>query len=355
MSNRTTTPGRPAGDTTLPGGQTKASRCQVGGRTALLAVLLPLLLFSCRPADRPLNVAGQHGLAYLPLAIMQTEGLLDTELAGRGLPPAQWQQLGNATAIREAMLAGRLDIGFMGLPPFLIGADKGTGWKLFSGLSEAPLGLVSLRPGYTNIADLTPADRIALPQPGSIQHLLLAMAADRQLGDAARFDDRLVSMGHPEGLSALLSGRDIAAHFTAPPYLQTELEQPGARLILSGEEAFSGRFTFIAGAAAPDWPANSRQQEAARAFSAALHTAIEMASSLQAALRQTAPDNYSFQLLKRLATFYKLPPETLTQQLLDPQLRYSSEIRGLEEFAAFMYKQGQIKITNLKPLRAESW
>jgi ABC-type nitrate/sulfonate/bicarbonate transport system substrate-binding protein len=65
----------------------------------------------------------------------------------------EWVQLGNATAIREAMLARELDFGFMGIPPFLIGLDKGTNWQLIHGLSECPLGLVSFDPNVKSLED----------------------------------------------------------------------------------------------------------------------------------------------------------------------------------------------------------
>ncbi len=54
-------------------------------------------------------------------------------------------------------------------------------------------------------ADFSPDDRIALPQPGSIQHILLSMAAEKQLGKHDVFDNQLVTMKHPDGMTALES------------------------------------------------------------------------------------------------------------------------------------------------------
>ena len=53
-------------------------------------------------------------------------------------------------------------------------------WKLIAGLSVCPVGLVAGK-SIPDFAALTEQHRIALPQPGSIQHILLSMAAEREL------------------------------------------------------------------------------------------------------------------------------------------------------------------------------
>ncbi len=332
----------------------------------LLSLLLAFLLTGCpgeesRPdssesadsdsgASLELRIAEQHGLAYLPLAIMQITGLLDEELAEVGAGKAEWVRTGNATMIREAMLSGRLDIGFMGIPPFLIGVDQQTGWRLISGLSETPLGLVTTRQGYRELGDIGPRDRIALPQPGSIQHILLAMAADRRFGEPKRFDDQLVSMGHPEGLTALLAGRDVAAHFTSPPYLFQALDHPEATLLLSGEEAFGGRFTFIVGVTAPGWEEAPGNGKVLEAFFRALERALEAALSVQE--RITEDEGSSSELIRELSVFYDLEESTLRRQLSYPGMVYTREIYGVETFIERMDRYGYIDAVSLPEYRS---
>ncbi len=315
----------------------------------ITSLILALLLLGCSGQESSreggskesstLRIAEQHGLAYLPLAVMQITGLLEEELAEHASAEAEWIRTGNATMIREAMLSGRLDIGFMGIPPFLIGLDRGTDWRLITGLSDAPLGLITTEPDYSSLQDIEPADRIALPQPGSIQHILLAMAAEREFGDPRRFDDQLVSMGHPEGLSALLSGRDVTAHFTSPPYLFRALDHPEGRLLLDGEEAFGGRFTFIVGVVAPDWAEDPENELLLEAFLRALEEGIARSRSLQESLAEgeEAPE-----LLSELSEFYELEETALRRQLSYPGMVYSREIRGLEEFIDRMDRYGYV-------------
>lgn len=272
--------------------------------------------------QKTLVVAEQYGLAYAPLQIVRAQGLLEAELPEYKV---EWRRLGNTAAIREAMLAGRLDAGFMGIPPFLIGYDRGMEWRIFTGLSEAPLGLVSGRQGLRSLSDFGVEDRIALPQPGSIQHILLSMACERQLGEARALDDRLVTMNHPDGMNALLSGRGINAHFTSPPYLMEELAAKGTHLVVSGREAMGGDFTFIVGVAT-----NSLLQESPEAIGA-LRRALAQATYLLEHERE--------QVLGLLSSEYGLEQEILSGYLDWEGMEYSQQVAGVERFIDFMRAQ----------------
>ncbi|MCF7913542.1 MAG: ABC transporter substrate-binding protein [Spirochaetaceae bacterium] len=276
--------------------------------------------------QKTLVVAEQYGLAYAPLQIMRAQGLLEAELPEYEV---EWRRLGNTAAIREAMLAGRLDAGFMGIPPFLIGYDRGMEWRIFTGLSEAPLGLVSGEEGLRSLADFEPDDRIALPQPGSIQHILLSMACERELGQARALDDRLVTMNHPDGMNALLSGRGVSAHFTSPPYLMEELAAKGTHLVVSGREAMGGDFTFIVGVAT-----NSLLQESPEAIGA-LRRALAQAVYLL--------ENEREQVLELLSSEYGLEQETLSGYLDWEGMKYSQQVAGVERFIEFMRAQDYLE------------
>jgi len=299
-------------------------------RPILPLLLAIFLLSSCTSEANTLRVAEQHGLAYIPLALIQTENLMTN---------IEWVRVSNATAIREAMAAGRLDVGFMGIPPFLLGQYRDAGWRLVTGLSQAPLGLVTNRPDIESLGDIGPEDRIALPQPGSIQHILLSMAAERTLGNPQIFDNQLVSLSHPDGFVALSTGREIVAHFTTPPFLASALELPNARQILSGTEAFGGPFTFLVGAAAEGWGIEGPSKELLDDFLLALEKAMVIGNRLQGPVL----DEENSQVLARLAQYYDFDPQTLHHQLQDPNLRFTSEVQGLEEFGQAMDRFGYLE------------
>lgn len=270
-------------------------------------------------------IAEQYGLAYAPVQVMKELKLLEKNLPGI---KTEWKQLSNTAAIREAMLAGRVDVGFIAIPPFLIGWDKGMPWKIASGLSESPVGLVTWKKEIHSLKDILKNHRIAAPQPGSVQHILLAMACEREFGDAKKFDNQLVTLAHPDGMNALLAQREITAHFTAPPYLMKELEQPGMKQVLSGTEAFGGEFTFIVGVTTEEF--HDQKSRVYQTYLKSLHQAMEYVRKNS---KQTAA---------LLSDEYRIPEAELLKYLKAPGTDYRPEIKGINQFAAFMKRNGYI-------------
>src|SRR6056297_1368370 len=97
-----------------------------------------------------IKIALQYGLAYAPLHIMKEKGLLEKEIENLNV---SWVLLPNTTAIREAMLNDDLDIGFVGIPPFLIGVNNNMDWKIIKGISISPLALLTNEKRIKTIED----------------------------------------------------------------------------------------------------------------------------------------------------------------------------------------------------------
>lgn len=277
------------------------------------------------PAENKIAIAEQYGLAYAPLQIIRAQQILEQKLPGVEI---EWLQLGNTAEIREAMLAGKLDAGFMAIPPFLIGWDKGMEWRIASGLSSSPVGLVTNKEDIRSLKDFTSTDRIVVPQPGSVQHILLAMASRRELGDSKKLDNLLVTMKHPDGMNALLSNKDITAHFTAMPYLYEELQNQGMRNILSGEEAMGREFTFIVGVTTKEF--HDANPKGYKAFVESLQEAVEFIL------------NNPEQTAEILAEEYKLSKEEVLNYLTFEDTEYSTTVKGIHEFAEFMTETGYL-------------
>lgn len=296
----------------------------------LITVLLVSLVgagctSTAKPAEATINIAEQYGLAYAPLQIVKEFKLIEKNLPG---VKVNWKQLGNTAAIREAMLANEIDAGFMAIPPFLIGWDKGMDWKIACGLSSSPVALVTNKKEIKSIKDFGVKDRIALPQPGSVQHILLSMACERELGDSKKLDNLLVTMAHPDGMNALLSNQDITAHFTTPPYLLKELDTPGMHEILNGKQALGEEFTFIAGVTTKKFHDNSpREYEA-------LMKAIAQAIEFMGRNRE--------ETLEILGKQYEMSIEEVGRNLDMEGTEYSTSIKGVDAFAEFMERNGYI-------------
>lgn len=297
----------------------------------LIVLSLILILFaSCsnNSVGKSVTIAEQYGLAYAPLGIVKEKRIIEKQLPG---VKVNWVRLENTAAIREAVLGDKVDIGFMGIPPFLIGWDKGMEWKIFTGLSKAQIGLVTWRKDINNLADFKSSDRIALPQPGSIQHILLSMAAEKQLGQSDIFDNQLVTLKHPDGMNALLAKRDITAHFTSPPYIMMELDNPDMKLVLDGREAMGGDFTFIAGMVTDKF--SDKYPD--------ILSVVRNAVAEAGKLIEDKPE----EALAILNKDYSIPDETLLSYLTGEELIYSGMVEGLPEFIEFMKAEGYINRT----------
>jgi len=210
-------------------------------------------------------------------------------------------------------------------------------WKIASALSSSPVGLVTNSENIKSIKDFTEKDRIAVPQPGSVQHILLSMAAEKEFGDSHKLDNKLVTMAHPDGMNALLSKKDVTAHFTSPPYLFEELENKAMKEILTGEEALGSEFTFIAGVTTKKFHDNN--PEIYSAFVKALHESMDFIT------------NNPKEASKILAPIYKLSEEKTLKYLTAPGTEYSKEVKGILQFAEFMKKNNYInKIPNFNDI-----
>lgn len=293
----------------------------------LLLNYLLIVLSGCGKSKETdsLIIAEQYGLAYAPLQIMKEKGILEELLPETKI---EWVTLPNTTAIREAMLSDKLDIGFVGIPPFLIALDNGMDWKIICGLSKNPSGLVTYDENIKGLSDFTEADKIALPQPGSIQHILLAMACEREFKNAKELDHLLVTMNHPDAFLSLKNKSTIKAHFTSPPYLFDELKDEGNHLVLSGKEAFGGDFTFIVGVCREKLYSNVNQYEA-------LTKGLEKAMNFMIDEKEETNNI--------LSKNYNIDKNIIGEYLNEEGMEYTNKVEGVEKFVSFMYENDFLK------------
>lgn len=298
-----------------------------------ISLFLTVICFAClngcssstKAKDSTFTIAEQFGIAYAPLNIMKELGFLEKKLPGVSI---EWKQFGGPTAIREGMLNGEIDFGFMGISPVLIGIDNGMEWKYATGISSNQVGIVTDRPDLTSLADFTPEDKIAILSPGCTQHVLLCMLAQQELSDARCLDSQTVSMTHPDAANALIADTEIAAHVATPPYLQEELAQ-GMHIIADGEDIMGEPFTFISGVAMTDFYENHRDWY--NAFIEALEESIDYIN--------TQPD----EALALLAPVYGISEEALAQQIGYHGTIYSTSLTGIEKMSQAMAEMGFIK------------
>ncbi len=289
----------------------------------LIPLLSALLLWGCQKQKPPsIGIAEQYGIAYAPLNIMKEKGILEKKLPGVAI---NWQKFGGPTAIRESMMNGEVDFGFMGIAPVLIGIDNGMQWKYATGISSNQVAIVTRRPDVKTLADLTEDDRIAILSPGCTQHVLLCMLAEQQLGDPMALDGQLVSMTHPDALQALLSGTEITAHVATPPYIQQEVLS-GMSVMITGEEIMGRPFTFISGVAMTDFYEEHR--DLYDSFIEALDESIAYIN-----------ENME-ECVRILAPVYGISEDELMEQMTYNGTIYSNRLEGIPELSAAMQSMG---------------
>lgn len=191
-------------------------------------------------SDAPSNVtiAYQPGIGYANLIVMKEQGTLEKEFPKTHF---DWKVLSSGSAIRDGIIAGQIQIGAGGIAPFLIGWDKGVGYRLIGSLNEMNLQLVTRDPKVHSLKDITPNMKIGLPAPDSIQAIALEKGAQMQLGNAHALDSAMVAIAHPLGLQALSTGQ-LALHLSAPPF-QFEEVKNGGHVVFKSYDAF-GTSTF---------------------------------------------------------------------------------------------------------------
>jgi NitT/TauT family transport system substrate-binding protein len=289
---------------------------------ALTVVALPAGV-SAAPLQE-IKIAGQFGLVYAPLMVAEKLDIF----AKYGLKPV-WKEYGSGAAVREALISGDAEVGFMGIPPFLIGWDKGTPWKAAVGFVVVPVGLVTNDPSIKSLKDFKPGDKIAVPSPGSVQHILLSMAADKELGSATALDKYLMAMPHPDAAAALISKKGLTAHFTTPPYLFEELNQPGFHLVTDDIKSFGRPFSFNVGVVTKEYHDKHPVQYAS--FIMAISEAMaRVVTNTKEVANLLAPE-------------FKLTPDKTYKYMTWPGMDYTTAPYGLMGFADFMKKAGYIK------------
>ncbi len=299
-------------------------------RFASKLALLLAVLFTLSPVAMAADFTGttvrlaqQYGMHYAPVYVMQKMGILEKHLPGATL---EWSNLGGGSAMNEALISGSLDVAFMGIPPVLIAWDKGVSYKIACGISIPPSELIMRDESIKSLADIGPEDRIAVPSVGSIQHIMLSMACEKQLGDPHALDNNIVPMANPDAFMALSSGTEISGHFASMPYIDRELKL-GMHSVLTAKEAYENQASIVC-------VTTKKLQEnpaVASALMAALQEAIDLINQQGGEVMQVIADTEELSL------------EDADAYLNWEGATYSTDLYGVMGLASFMKANGYIK------------
>lgn len=293
----------------------------------MLILIMTLSLAACGGGDETadgktkLTIAHQYGIAYAPLEIMKQQKLIEKHYDG---VEVEWSTLNSGSAINEGFLSGDIDVGAMGVGPAVTGVTSGVPYKICSNMSAQPHKIMTNNPNIKSLKDITD-EKIALVNIGSIQHILLAMAAKEQLGDAHALDENIAAMAHPDGMSSLISG-SVDCHLTTSPYVFKEAEEDGITEVEALESVWPSGNSFIVAVASTDLQENN--PELYDAVVAALAEAIDYIN------------NNTAEAAEMLCEAEDVDAATMEKWLTDKDCVYSTETKGVMDMANFMAEEG---------------
>ena len=312
----------------------------------LIAACAALLCVTARAEVSEVRITKQLGLGFLPLMVMEHEKLLEKHAKAAGLDvKGVYATLSNPAALNDALLSGQIDFGTNG-PPAVItiwARTKGTNNEIkgVSGMVMTPMWLNVNNPTVKNIRDFTEKDKIVVTSVKvSIPAIILQMAAMKEWGkeNFARLDPLTVSMGHPDGMAAFLSRREVTAHFTSPPFMYLEREKADVRTILSSDDVMGGPTTF-----SNIYSTGKFRDANPRVFKATLAAFTEAIDLINRNKKHAA------EIYLAVSNDRKSTVAEIQKQLEDPNLAFTTTPRNIQKYADFMYDVGSIKV------KAGSW
>src|SRR6266581_4775689 len=287
-----------------------------------------------------IKVAQQYGISYLPLMIMEEQKLIEKQAKALGVDVSVgWARFAGGNVMNDALLSNSIQFASGGVGALITLWSRTRGnldVKGVAAINSMPLYLNSRNPAVKTIKDFTEKDKIALPAVKvSIQAITLQMAAEKAFGESqfARLDPLTVTMAHPDGQIALLSGQsEINAHFSAPPFQNQQLRNPAIHTVLNSYDVLGGPATFNV-----VWTTSKFRSENPKlyeAFVRALDEAIAMINND----RKAAAEAYI-----RLSKDKDTVQEILTM-LNDPLIVYTTTPQNVMKYVDFMARTGTIKV-----------
>jgi NitT/TauT family transport system substrate-binding protein len=276
---------------------------------------------------------------------MEEKRLLEDHAKKVGLElETDWVKFTGGPPMNEALISGNLDFASGGVGPLLTiwsRTQKNLGVKGVAAINSMPLYLNSINPEVKTLKDFSEKDRIALPAVKvSIQAVTLQMAAEKAFGPGqhGKLDALTVSMGHPDGMAAMMSGRsEITGHFTSAPFQYQELADPRVKKVLDSYEVLGGPHTFNV-----VWTSSRFQKENPKIMQAFL-TALDESIKFINANQKEAGEIWV------KAENSKMPAAEAERIIRLPENEWTTVPKKIMAYADLMSRTGMI------PVKPESW
>jgi NitT/TauT family transport system substrate-binding protein len=304
----------------------------------LAAAALAIIAAAPARAAEPVRIGIGFGLAFLPTYICEDQKLVEKYAKELHVDvKVSYERFVGARPTQEALAARTIDIAPFGIAPLLTAwqDDKGSVRQILavSGLTSLPLTLLSNRPQLRTLADLRPADRLAVPTLTSPQTYLLQMQSEKTFGAYDRLANQIVAMPPGDAAAALLSSTgDIAAYFASPPFTEIVLKNPKIRRVLSSEDIVGGKASLLILAATKGYIDRH----------AKIVEAVDKGFDEAARLIHEDP-NRAARIFLAHEPSRALDAVAVTAVLKDNKDEFGSAVQGIQAFADFMARHGELK------------
>ena len=200
-----------------------------------------------------ITIAQQFGVSFLPLMLMERDGLIEKHAKAAGVEvKTSWLKVAGPSVINDGLLSGNVHFGAVGAPSLVTlwsRTKANAGVKGVAAMTSYPLYFVTRNPDLKSLKDLSDKDKIAVPSVKiSTQALMLQMAALDLFGQAnyQKFDEYTVSLAHPDAMVALMNNTGgVNAHFATSPFYEAEMKLPGARVLTTSYDILGGRASAL--------------------------------------------------------------------------------------------------------------
>lgn len=312
------------------------------GIRATSMALLALIFASTaelRAEVSEITVAQQYGVSFLPLMVMEKQGLIEKHAAQAGLTGIKvvWVKVAGPSVMNDGLISGALHFAAQGAPSLITLWDKTHGQiKAISAITTYPLYLVTRDPNVKKITDFSDKDKIAVPSVKiSTQAIMLQMAAAKAYGEKeyARLDPFTISLSHPDAALAFIGNTaGVNTHFSTSPFYEQEIKVPGAHLITTSYEILGGPATALVITASAKF--REANPKATKAFLAALGEAIDTINKDKRAAAK---------LYLELAHDTKSSVDEIFATISDKDYAFTLQPQKVFATAQFMAKIGSIK------------
>lgn len=195
----------------------------------MATTLFICLLTGCKKeTSNIIRINASNSYGNMTTNIMQKYGLLEKYLpAGTKI---EWSNMTSASDMRDALVAGKVDIICTSLSTYIINFENGMPLTLISFAGGVPIGLYTNSKNINSVSDIKQDDQILTKSKSNNGHIAFLEECKRKLGDYMALDDNLVLLSEAEALSSLTTSTNyVAGNFSFP--MNIKAEQKGLKKI----------------------------------------------------------------------------------------------------------------------------